>query len=117
MNENRMSYGNGRPAILKDDDSIAECALLLEHPLAIEDDMRLVSTVELMAIREDTHNQLLPLEGPIREDAYDILEKADLRFKHWYHDWDHRFEKKYPDASQSLHPFFLFFDVRELTLE
>src|SRR5438477_50527 len=48
----RLSYGTGRPAILKDDESIWQCRLLLTHPLAIEDDMRLVSTVELMAIRE-----------------------------------------------------------------
>ncbi|KZT33256.1 hypothetical protein SISSUDRAFT_431482 [Sistotremastrum suecicum HHB10207 ss-3] len=112
--EHQMSYGNGRPAILKDDDSIAECMLLLQHPLSIEDDMRLVSTVELMAIREDTHNQLLPLDGPIRPDAYEILEKADYRFQSWYRDWDHKFEKKYPDANfyrQSLQIQWLFAEL------
>ncbi|TFY81848.1 hypothetical protein EWM64_g2171 [Hericium alpestre] len=82
--EHQMSYGSGRPAILRDDESIWQCRLLLRHPLAIEDDMRLVSTVELMAIRERVTNQLAP---------------ADAEFKHWYQTWDQAFSQKYEDAA------------------
>lgn len=101
----RMSYGTGRPAILKDDESIRNCRLLLQHPLAIEDDMRLVSMVELMAIRERVHNGLAPLfEKPVDDSTLNILRDADLEFRHWYQTWDQAFSQKYEDAGLSLHP-------------
>ncbi|KIP12047.1 hypothetical protein PHLGIDRAFT_27644 [Phlebiopsis gigantea 11061_1 CR5-6] len=98
--EHQMSYGTGRPAILKDDESIRNCRLLLQHPLAIEDDMRLVSMVELMAIRERVHNNLAPLfERPVDDSTLNILRDADLEFRHWYQTWDHAFSQKYEDAA------------------
>jgi hypothetical protein len=65
-----MSYGTGRPAILKDDESIWQCRFLLRHPLAVEDDMRLVSMVELMAIRERITNHLSPYRERARGRAH-----------------------------------------------
>jgi hypothetical protein len=96
----RMSYGTGRPAVLKDDESIRECRLLLQHPLAIEDDMRLVSTVELMAIRERVNNALSPMEGPVKEEHFIRLHQADDEFATWYATWDHAFSQKYEDAGE-----------------
>ncbi|EKM84210.1 hypothetical protein AGABI1DRAFT_110770 [Agaricus bisporus var. burnettii JB137-S8] len=96
--EHQLSYGTGRPAVLKDDESIKDCRYLLRHPLAIEDDMRLVSTVELMAIREEVQNAL-PTEGPVLDEHYDVLRDADLKFKNWYHTWDQAFSQKYADAT------------------
>ena len=94
-----MSYGTGRPAILKDDESIWQCRLLLQHPLAIEDDMRLVSTVELMAIRERIHNNLAPLfDRPVDEHTFQVLRDADLEFRNWFATWDQAFSQKYEDA-------------------
>jgi hypothetical protein len=49
--DDRMAYGMGRPAILREDESIHQCRRLLEHPLSITSDARLVSTVELTALR------------------------------------------------------------------
>lgn len=46
-----MAYGMGRPAILREDEAIHNCRRLLEHPLSITSDARLVSTVELTALR------------------------------------------------------------------
>ncbi|KAA1467894.1 hypothetical protein DENSPDRAFT_833050 [Dentipellis sp. KUC8613] len=98
--EHQMSYGSGRPAILKDDESIWQCRLLLRHPLAIEDDMRLVSTVELMAIRERVTNHLAPYaHGPVDEHTFEVLRTADAEFKHWYQTWDQAFSQKYEDAA------------------
>lgn len=85
--------------MLKDDESIKDCRYLLRHPLAIEDDMRLVSTVELMAIREEVQNAL-PTEGPVLDSHYDVLRDADLKFKNWYATWDQAFSQKYTDASR-----------------
>lgn len=95
-----MSYGTGRPAILKDDESIWQCRLLLQHPLAIEDDMRLVSTVELMAIRERIHNNLAPLfDRPVDDLTFQVLRDADADFRQWYATWDQAFSQKYEDAA------------------
>jgi len=96
--EHQMSYGTGRPAILKDDESIYHCRSLLQHPLAIEDDMRLVSTVELMAIRERIHNKL-HLDHPIDDNTFVVLREADAEFRTWYATWDHAFSQKYEDAA------------------
>ncbi|KAI0652053.1 hypothetical protein C8Q79DRAFT_1080999 [Trametes meyenii] len=98
--EHQMSYGTGRPAILKDDESIWQCRLLLQHPLAIEDDMRLVSTVELMAIRERVHNNLAPLfDRAVDEITFNVLREADMEFRNWYATWDQAFSQKYEDAA------------------
>lgn len=99
----RMSYGSGRPAILKDDESIWKCRLLLRHPLSIEDDMRLVSTVELMAIRERVNNSLAgSTTGPVDERTFEVLRTADAEFVNWYQTWDQAFSQKYEDAGMSF---------------
>ncbi|KAG6911567.1 hypothetical protein DXG01_011869 [Tephrocybe rancida] len=95
----QLSYGTGRPAVLKDDEAIQECRMLLQHPLAIEDDMRLVSTVELMVIRERVHNAMSPIEGPVRDEHFVRLREADAEFTNWYKVWDHAFSQKYEDAA------------------
>ncbi|KAG6830299.1 hypothetical protein H0H92_001377 [Tricholoma furcatifolium] len=97
--EHQLSYGTGRPAVLKDDESIHECRMLLQHPLAIEDDMRLVSTLELMAIRERINNDMSPIEGPVREEDFARLREADTEFSNWFKVWDNAFSQKYEDAA------------------
>jgi hypothetical protein len=98
---NRMSYGTGRPAVLKDDESIWNCRMLLQHPLAIEDDMRLVSTVELMAIRERITNKLGPYDQPVDDHTFEVLREADRDFQTWYNTWDVVFSHKYEDAGRT----------------
>jgi hypothetical protein len=56
-----MAYGMGRPAILREDESIHQCRRLLEHPLSIMSDARLVSTVELTALRGEGHISIICL--------------------------------------------------------
>lgn len=97
--EHQMSYGTGRPAILRDDESIWQCRLLLTHPLSIEDDMRLVSTVELMAIRERVHGKLSPLDRAIDDYTFNVLREADAEFQTWYSNWDAAFSQKYENAA------------------
>jgi hypothetical protein len=98
-----MSYGTGRPAILKDDETIWQCRLMLRHPLAIEDDMRLVSMVELVAIRERITNHLSPFaHGPVDERTFEVLRSAYAEFKHWYQTWDQAFSQKYEDAGRPV---------------
>jgi hypothetical protein len=94
----RMSYGTGRPAVLKDDESIHGCRDLLQHPLAIDDDMRLVSTVELIQIRERVNNAMSPLEGPVKMQHFEILKTANQDFEQWFRTWDKTFSNSWPDA-------------------
>jgi len=97
--EHQMSYGSGRPAILKDDESIWGARMFLQHPLAIEDDMRLVSTLELMAIRERVNNNLHPIDRPVDDHTFNVLREADGEFNNWYSTWDRAFSQKYEDAA------------------
>ena len=94
-----MSYGTGRPAILKDDESIWGSRLLLKHPLAIQDDMRLCSTLTLMAIRERIHNRLSP-DLPVDDRTFNILRDANAEFRTWFSTWDTAFSQKYEDAGE-----------------
>lgn len=63
--------------------------------------MRLVSTVELIAIRERVHNALDPYEGPVPPEHFDELLKAVRDFKEWYELWDVEFSRKYENAGMS----------------
>jgi len=98
----RLSYGTGRPAVLKEDESIQDCRFFLQHPLAIEDDMRLVSTVELMVLRERLHNAMSPFERIVTDDDLAHLRHFDGEFRKWFQFWDDAFSQKYTDAGISL---------------
>jgi len=45
----RMSLGTGRPVVLRDENTIRHCRVLLNHPMASSTDVRLISLVELIA--------------------------------------------------------------------
>jgi len=60
--------------------------------------MRLVSTVELISIRERVHNALSPFDGPVLEEHFEELQRADADFQAWFRSWDQSFSKKYEDA-------------------
>lgn len=98
--EHQLSFGTGRPAVLKEDESVHECRLLLTHPLAIPDDMRLVSMVELMIIRERTQNATSPTDNsPIDENTYRALDQARQNFEGWLQIWSNNFSKRYEAAA------------------
>jgi len=79
-----MSFGTGRPAILKEDESVLGGSALLSHPLSIEDDARLVSTVELMVFRERAQDSLAPLDRPFTNERFMKLTEATENFRKWY---------------------------------
>ncbi|PFH54822.1 hypothetical protein AMATHDRAFT_72582 [Amanita thiersii Skay4041] len=97
--EHQLSYGTGRPAVLKDDESIRDCRYFLQHPLSIEDDMRLVSTVELMVLREHLHNAMSPFDKPVTDEDLAHLRHFDGEFQKWFQFWDDAFSQKYTDAA------------------
>jgi hypothetical protein len=65
--------------------------------------MRLVSSVELMAVRERVHNNLSPLDRPIDDVTFTVLRNADAEFQTWYANWDQAFSQKYEDAGTILY--------------
>lgn len=70
--------------------------------------MRLVSTVELIAIRERVHNAMAPFEGPVKPEHFEELQRADVDFKNWYGSWDEAFSRKYEHAgglAETLHKY------------
>lgn len=69
--------------------------------------MRLVSTVELMVIRERVHNDLAPFEGPVDDNTFEIIHRANAEFSKWYEYWDHYFAAVFEDNSKFTYPSFL----------
>ncbi|KAG9035556.1 hypothetical protein FRB95_011098 [Tulasnella sp. JGI-2019a] len=98
--EHQMSFGTGRPPVSKEDESVHDCRLLLTHPLAITDDMRLVSMVELMIIRERTHNVVSPTNNvPIDSSTFAVLRQSKDNFESWLKIWSTNFSRKYDVAA------------------
>lgn len=88
--EHQMAYGMGRPAILREDETIAHCRRLLEHPLSITSDARLISTVELTALRAPLHIELTAApDVPIDHSTLHRLKQANADFDSWERYWDH----------------------------
>jgi hypothetical protein len=102
-----MSFGNGRPAVLKEDDSVADARLLLTHPLSIADDMRLVSMVELMTLRERIHNLVGTIENaPVNSNTFAHLRAYRQHFQQWLEVWSNNFSSRFDTGAfqiQSLH--------------
>jgi hypothetical protein len=51
-----MSLGTGRPIVLRDENSIRHCRILLNHPMASPTDVRLIAQVELIAQKSENSN-------------------------------------------------------------
>ncbi|KAL7424072.1 hypothetical protein Q5752_001657 [Cryptotrichosporon argae] len=87
--EHQMAYGMGRPAILREDEAIHQCRRLLDHPLSITSDARLVSTVELTALRAPLHIELTAApDQPIDLNTLKRLKNANDDFNAWQIFWD-----------------------------
>jgi hypothetical protein len=96
MIEHQMSYGTGRPAILREDESIAQCRRFLEHPLSIISDVRLISTVECIALRAPLHVLLTSSpEEPVDQMTVARLQQANYDLDRWQNYWDRVLAEKF----------------------
>ena len=99
MIEHQMSYGTGRPAILREDASIAECRRFLDHPLSIATDVRLISTVEMIALRAPLHIVLTNSpEEPVNQETVVRLQQANRDFDRWLAFWERVMIERYGKA-------------------
>ncbi|TIB30165.1 hypothetical protein E3P84_03445 [Wallemia ichthyophaga] len=103
----RLSFGTGRTAFLRDDrGTLSHSRILLDHPLATPTDFRLVSTVELLQIREKVHTELQPFDARVDEHTFATLRSATVEFDGWFNDWKEHIQNKFPDQQffiQSLY--------------
>ncbi|WRT67181.1 uncharacterized protein IL334_004147 [Kwoniella shivajii] len=94
--EHQMAYGTGRPAIIREDETIHQCRRLLEHPYSIPSDARLVSTVEMTALRSPLHVELTTSPDlPIAEGTLRRLKQANTDFDAWERYWDRVLSDKF----------------------
>lgn len=103
----RMSLGTGRPIVLRDENSIRHCRILLNHPLASPTDVRLVAQVELIAQKSkyftilfivhlltrsrcaaQIHETLSPLGGQVNHNTLAFIRRANVALDKWWQDCD-----------------------------
>ncbi|KAG8707137.1 hypothetical protein FRC11_007664 [Ceratobasidium sp. 423] len=87
--EYQISFGTGRPAMMKGDKSLIRARdILLKHPLSIPTDARLVSTCELMTLQSKIHDRLGPLDESVNEDqVIETLAQSIIDLDAWLAEW------------------------------
>lgn len=100
-----MSLGTGRPIVLRDENSIKHCRILLSHPMGSLTDVRLVSQVELIAqkskllavllqtlplmfITAQIYETLSPLNGQVNHNTLAFIRRANVALDKWWQDCD-----------------------------
>ncbi|CAD6587362.1 MAG: hypothetical protein TREMPRED_004729 [Tremellales sp. Tagirdzhanova-0007] len=102
--EYEMSYNFGRPAFFAGQESIAHCRRLLDHPLAVKTDSRLVAACELLTLRGELHyfsSASFPDRLPVGiQQPFSIwptvdipnldekIKQANIAYEAWERDWD-----------------------------
>jgi hypothetical protein len=88
--EYQISFGTGRPAMMRGDDSIVNArSVLLSHPLSIPTDPRLVSTCELLTLQGCIHDSLGRHDEPVDSTRiFNSLREATRLIDAWLQEWD-----------------------------
>lgn len=94
--EHQMSFGTGRDPVIRESETIANARKFLNHPLSIMSDVRLVSTVEGIALRAPLHFLLTSSpEEPVDQGVVARLQQADRDFDKWLEYWDKAMNDKF----------------------
>lgn len=98
--EYQISFGTGRPAMMKGDTAITKAKdILLNHPLSIATDARLVSTCELLTRQNAIHQKLEScLEDSDDSAVFSTLQEATADIDGWLEEWDARMSASQPTA-------------------
>ncbi|KIK67429.1 hypothetical protein GYMLUDRAFT_257309 [Collybiopsis luxurians FD-317 M1] len=86
--DHQMSLGTGRPIVLRDENSIRHCRLLLNHPMASPTDVRLISQVELIAQKTQIYETLAPMNGQVNHNTLAFIRRATVALEKWYSECD-----------------------------
>ncbi|KAF5393330.1 hypothetical protein D9757_000582 [Collybiopsis confluens] len=86
--DHQMSLGTGRPIVLRDENSIRHCRLLLSHSMASPTDVRLISQVELIAQKTQIYETLAPMNGQVNHNTLAFIRRATVALEKWYTECD-----------------------------
>lgn len=86
--DHQMSLGTGRPIVLRDENSIRHCRVLLRHPMASPTDVRLVALVELIAQKTQIYETLSPMDGQVNHNTLAFIRRANVALDKWWHESD-----------------------------
>ncbi|KAF8161081.1 hypothetical protein B0H34DRAFT_781703 [Crassisporium funariophilum] len=86
--DHQMSLGTGRPIVLRDENTIRHCRLLLTHPMASPTDVRLIALVELIAHKTQIYDFLAPLDGQVNNSALAFIRRANDALDKWWSSCD-----------------------------
>ncbi|KAG6837718.1 hypothetical protein H0H93_003520 [Arthromyces matolae] len=86
--DHQMSLGTGRPIVLRDENYIRHCRILLTHPLSSQTDVRLISLVELIAQKTQIYETLVPLNGQVNHNTLSFIRRANAALEKWWSDCD-----------------------------
>ncbi|KAF9012314.1 hypothetical protein BDQ17DRAFT_1232266 [Cyathus striatus] len=86
--DHQMSLGTGRPIVLRDENSIRHCRLLLTHPMASPTDVRLIALVELIAQKTQIYETLAPLNGQVNHNTLAFIRRANVALDKWWQEHD-----------------------------
>ncbi|KAJ7287530.1 hypothetical protein C8J57DRAFT_1495956 [Mycena rebaudengoi] len=86
--DHQMSLGTGRPIVLRDENSIRHCRVLLNHPMASPTDVRLIAQVELIAQKTQIYETLAPLNGQVNHNTLAFIRRANVALDKWWADCD-----------------------------
>ncbi|OCH86124.1 hypothetical protein OBBRIDRAFT_797500 [Obba rivulosa] len=86
--DHQMSLGTGRPIVLRDENSIRHCRVLLKHPMVSPTDVRLISQVELIAQKTQIYETLSPLNGQVNHNTLAFIRRANIALDKWWADCD-----------------------------
>ena len=70
--DRRMALNHGRPLLIGSEPGLTQCRKLLEHPLSVLSDSRLVAAVDLLTRRRTSNTE----RADGRASAFDILRRA-----------------------------------------
>ncbi|ORX34852.1 hypothetical protein BD324DRAFT_653107 [Kockovaella imperatae] len=83
-----MSYNHGRPLLITDTDVLANADALLDHPLSLPSDSRLIASCELLILR-------VPLFRVTLSETYENHDQALRIFNDGAPGWERRWTKYY----------------------
>ncbi|KAF8658282.1 hypothetical protein AX16_002056 [Volvariella volvacea WC 439] len=86
--DHQMSLGTGRPIVLRDENSIRHCRILLNHPMASPTDVRLIALVELIAQKTQIYETLVSLNGQVNHNTLAFIRRANVALDKWWQEHD-----------------------------
>ncbi|KAJ4483425.1 hypothetical protein J3R30DRAFT_3835018 [Lentinula aciculospora] len=100
--DHQMSLGTGRPIVLRDENSIRHCRLILGHSMASPTDVRLISQVELIAQKTQIYETLAQMNGQVNHNTLAFIRRATIALEKWFNECDELHRQQTMDENSLL---------------